>query len=123
MFKKWYFFVEVEIEYDTEDGLNYDYYRSSVYDSFETCYTEYLNFSPTDHWKDVYWIIIKELLIYKYGENKKENSIDYGKLGYDPTTIVDDFGIEASNFYRITNGKIRNLTDSYGIDRWSEDDM
>lgn len=123
MFKKWQFFVEVEIEYPTEIGLDYDDYRSPFYDSFETCYKEYLNFSRYEHWQDVYSVVIQELLIYKCGENKKENVIDYGRICYNPSTILDDFGVEADEFHRITNRRTINLTDRNGIDSWSEDDM
>ena len=63
-------------------------------------------------------------LIYQCGENKKENKIVYGALiHYNPSTIVNDFGVETDEFHRITNRRTINITDRNGIDSWSDDDM
>ena len=100
MFKKWYFFVEVE-EGPTgwEDS---DAYLSPLYDSFEDCYKNYLNFSPSENWRYLRHVT-DEMLIYKCGKNIKENRLDGGLLHYDPSRILEEFGVSEDDFYRIIN--------------------
>ena len=104
MIKQWYFWVEVEEGppgWEDSDG-----YLSPLYDSFEVCYKEYLSFSPDKNWRYLQHVT-GEMLVYSYTcgktKNTKENKLDGGLIHYDPSKILDDFGVAEEDFYRIIN--------------------
>ena len=100
MYTKWYFFVEVE---EGPPGwIDLDGYLSPPYDSFEACYKEYLSFSPAENWRYLQHVT-GEVLAYTCDKNTKENRLDGGLIHYDPSKILEDFGVSEEDFYRIIN--------------------
>ena len=102
MYKKWHFYVEVE--YGPPGLTDLDDYLSPLYDSFEACYKEYLSFSPAKNWRYLRHAT-RELLAYTCDKNKstKVNRLDGGLIRYDPSKILEDFGVSEEDFYRIIN--------------------
>ena len=98
--KTWYFVIYVRCGART---ILVDKYISSVYHSFEQCYTDYLKFAPCKHW---FYLrrILNESIIYKCGNQVHENRLANGKMKY-INSLQTDLGITAGKLYGIVNRK------------------
>ena len=96
--KTWYFVIYVRCGART---ILVDKYTSSVYYSFEQCYTDYLKFAPCQHW---FYLrrILNESIIYKCGNQVHENRIANGTVKY-INSLQTDLGITAGKLYGIVN--------------------